>query len=114
MPYFLIVPAFVLYFLAMSAAIVATLLYEPLANLRRYLTSLLIWSSFGFVVSTIVYALFLVVSLKALGQIVAGKPSVGGGIVMGGVVFIAPLVASTVGLIGGGVFGLWRCLKKSG
>jgi hypothetical protein len=52
MPYFFILPAFVLYFLAMSVAIVVTLLYQPAAHLRRYLTSLLMWSSLGFVVST--------------------------------------------------------------
>jgi len=112
MPYFFVLPAFVLYFLATSVAIVVTLLYGPAANLRRYLTSLLIWSSFGFVLSTGVYAIILVVSAKALDQIVGGKPSVVGGVVMGGLVFVAPLVASAAGLIGGGIFGLWRCLRR--
>jgi hypothetical protein len=114
MPYFFILPAFVLYFLAMSAAIIVTLLYRPAAKLRRYLTSLLIWSSFGFVASTVVYAILLVVSMKTLDQIIGGKPSVVGGIVMGVMVFVAPLVASAVGLIGGGVFGLRKSWKKSG
>ena len=113
MPYFFILPAFVLYFLAMSAAIVVTLLYPPVAPLRRYVTSMLIWSSLGFIVSTVVYAILLVASARAFDQIAGGKPSVVGGVVMGGMVFIAPFVAAAIGLMGGGVVGVWRCWKKS-
>ena|SRR5688572_32105784 len=114
MAYFFILPAFVLYFLAMIVAIIVTALYRPAAHLRRYLTSLLLWSSVGFVVSTVIYILMLVASVKVMDQIVAGQPSVAGGVFMGGMVFIAPFVAAGAGLIGGAVFGLWRCLRKPG
>jgi len=113
MPYFFILPLFALYFLAMLSAIIVTMLYRPAAHSRRYLTSLLIWSSLGFVVSTVVYAIMLVASVKVVDQIVAGRSSVVGGVVMGGMVFIAPFLAAAAGLIGGGVFGLWKCSRKS-
>jgi hypothetical protein len=57
--------------------------------------------------------MMLVASVSVLDEIVGGRPSVVGGVMMGGMVFIAPLGAAAVGLIGGGAFGLWRCSKKS-
>jgi hypothetical protein len=112
MPYFFILPGFVLYVFAISVAIVVTIVYKPVAHLRRLLTSLLIWSSFGFVVSTLAYVIALVISVKALDHVVSGKPSVVGGVVLGSMVFVVPFVAAAVGLIGGGVVGVRRCLKS--
>jgi hypothetical protein len=112
MPYFFILPAFVAYFITMVVAINVAVLCRPAGHLRRYLASFLIWSSLGFVASTVVYAIMLVVSAKVWGQITAGKSSIAGGVVMGVIVFIAPFVAAAAGLIGGGIFGLWKCLSK--
>jgi hypothetical protein len=113
MPYFFILPAFVLYVLAMSAAIFVTLLYRPVAGLRRHVSAALIWSCLGFVVSTVIYVLVLLGTLSVVEWAVGGKPSVIGGVVMGGMLFIAPFVAAASGVVGGAVFGLWRTLKKS-
>jgi hypothetical protein len=104
MPYFFILPAFVAYFITMVVAINVAVLCRPAGHLRRYLASFLIWSSLGFVASTVVYAIMLVVSAKVWGQITAGKSSIAGG--------VAPFVAAAAGLIGGGIFGLWKCLSK--
>jgi hypothetical protein len=114
MPYFFIFPLFVLYFLAMCAAIGITLLYRPAAPLRRYISSVLVWSSLGFVLSTAVYIFLLLASLLAVRQIADGQPSVVGGVMLGGVVFLAPFVAAAAGVMGGGLFGAWRCWRRSG
>jgi hypothetical protein len=113
-PYFLILPAFLLYVFAISAFIVFTFLYRPAAYLRRFAGSVLIWSTVGFVASTAVYVVVLIASARVFDQIVDGKTSVAGGVMMGGMVFIVPFVAAAAGLIGGAVFGLWRSLRKSG
>ena len=42
MPYSFILPAFLLYLLALSVVLVVTLLYRPAAHLRRYVSSVLI------------------------------------------------------------------------
>jgi hypothetical protein len=97
----------------MSTAIVVTSLYRPAVYLRRYISSVLIWSSVGFVASTVVYFIVLVASAWAVGQVVGGKPSVVGGVAMGGMVFIVPFVAAASGLMGGAVFGLWKTMRTS-
>jgi hypothetical protein len=107
-PYFIILPAFVLYVIAMVTALVVTWLYRPASAYRRYILSVLLWSSAGFVLSTIVYAVMLVVSVRAMDQLLDGQPSVVGGVAMGGMVFVGPFVSSVVGLAGGAAFGLWR------
>jgi len=114
MPYFFILPAFVLYFLAMSVAIAVTFLWRQIAPLRRYFVSILIWSSLGLILSTVVYVLLLIASVYLLRQVGDGKPSLVGGVAMGGMVFIVPFVTAAVGILGGSVFGLSRCLKKPG
>jgi hypothetical protein len=112
MPYFIIFAIFVLYLFLMVIVIAVTILCPQCSHLRHYVTSFLIWSSLGFVTSIVVYFLVLFLSLKIFDQIISGRPSVAGGVVMGGIVFILPFVVSVAGLIGGGTFGLWRHIKK--
>ena len=95
----------------MVIAITITSAYRPVGHIRSYLTSFLIWSSLGFVVSTVIYAIVLVVSAKFLVPITEGNQSIAGGVFIGTIVFIAPFIAAGVGLIGGGVFGLWKRMK---
>ena len=113
MPYFFILPAFVLYVVAMTAAIVVTWLHRPVAYLRRYLLSILLWSSIGFVVSTLVYVIAFVASVGAMSQLFNGGPSVAGGVAMGLMMFVVPFVAAAMGVIGGAAYGIWRTRSKN-
>jgi uncharacterized membrane protein YjfL (UPF0719 family) len=105
--YFFILPGFVLYVLAVVAAIIVTRLYAPAAPLRPYLISILGWSTLGFVVATIAYAGVMFLSLLIAGQSMGG-PSAVGGIFLGLVVFVGPFLASGLGLVGGAVLGITR------
>ena len=53
MPYFFILPGFVLYVLALGVAILFASLYRPAGRFRPCLVSSLIWSSIGLMVSAI-------------------------------------------------------------
>lgn len=113
MPYFFILPAFLAYAIAMGFVVVLTYAYRPIAILRPYAVSVLIWSSLGFVAATIIYALVAVGSLRVMDAALAGRPSVVGGIAMGGIIFVMPFVASGLGLIGGAAIGLWRTWARA-
>jgi uncharacterized membrane protein YjfL (UPF0719 family) len=108
MPYFFILPAFVLYVGGLVAAIVVSSLYPPAAFLRRYLMAALLWSTIGFIVSTAAYVIAFVASVGAMSQLINGGPSVAGGVAMGLMVFVAPFVAAAIGVIGGTAYGVWR------
>jgi hypothetical protein len=86
MPYFFLLPAFVLWVVTLGVAVVVTSLHRPAAGLRPYVVSVLAWSSLGFVLSTIVYAGVLVAAAVAMNRVLAGQPSTIGGIAMGLVV----------------------------
>jgi hypothetical protein len=88
-----------------------TWVYRPASAYRRYITSILLWPSAGFVLSTIIYAAVLVVSVRAMDALLNG-PSALGGVAMGAIVFIGPFVASAVGLAGGAAIGVWRTRSK--
>jgi hypothetical protein len=107
-PYFIILPGFVFYVVAISIGLVVTSLHRPTAWLRPYLASVLLWSSVGFVVSTVVYGVALVASLLVMRKLTGGKPSVLGGIALGGIVFIAPFLAAAAGILGGAALGIRR------
>jgi hypothetical protein len=87
MLYFFILPAFVLYVLAMTAFVAHTSIHSPAAPLRPYVVSILLWSSVGFVHSTIAYSLMLVGIFGLLDRFDTGKPSTAGGLVMAAFVF---------------------------
>jgi len=112
MPYFLILPAFVLYVAGMGAALALTWVYQPARPFRRYIASVLLWSSIGFILSTVVYAVVLVVSVRVMDQALNGQPSTAGGIVMAAILFVGPLLASAAGLGGGAAIGVWRTRSR--
>jgi hypothetical protein len=112
MPYFFILPVFVLYVLALSAAVAVASLYRPAAFLRPYAVAVLIWSSLGFLASSVLYTIALVASAQAMNSVLHGAPSVVGGVAMGGMVFVVPFIASTAGVLGGAAVGLWRASSK--
>ncbi len=114
MPYFFILPGFVLYLVAMCIALAGTFLYEPAAYLRSHVLSVLIWSSMGFVASTIAYAGLAVLVMLVMERAPAGGLAASlSGIAMVGMLFIAPFVAAALGLVGGAVVGLRRSLAKA-
>jgi uncharacterized membrane protein YjfL (UPF0719 family) len=116
MPYFFILPGFVVYLAGMGIALLVTVLHRPAAWLRPYLASVLLWSSIGFVVSTAVYLLALVASVQLMDRILGGKPSTLGGIAMGMMVFVAPFVAAAGGLFGGAAIGVrrhWASIRRA-
>ena len=112
MPYFFILPAFVLFVVTLGVAMVVTSFYQPAARLRPYLVSVLIWSSLGFALSTILYVGALAAAAVVMDRLLAGKPSTIGGIAMGIVVFIGPFVAAAVGLVGGTVIAIRRTRRR--
>jgi hypothetical protein len=113
MPYFIILPAFVLYLIGMGVALTVASMYRPMGWLRPYLPSALLWSSLGFIASTITYFVVLVVAFKVMSVTVGERPSVLGGIAMGGLVFIAPFIVAGGGIVGGAALGIWRRLNRS-
>ena len=114
MPYFFILPGFVLYVVAMCIALAGTFLYQPAAYLRSHVLSVLMWSSIGFVASTIVYAVLAVLVMLVMeGAPAGGIAAALSGVAMVGMLFIAPFVASALGLVGGAVVGLRRSLAKA-
>ncbi len=112
MPYFFILPAFVLYLALLTAALVGTVLYRPAIGLRPYIAGALLWSSIGFVVSTMAYVVGAVLAVGAIDKVLAGQPSTVGSIAMGGVIFIAPFIAAAAGVLGGTAFGVARRWRK--
>jgi uncharacterized membrane protein YjfL (UPF0719 family) len=106
MPYFFILPLFVLYLIGMVVAVGLTFVSQPFRWLRPYLAGVLLWSSVGFVLSTIAYAVGLIAALRALETSVGSRPSVVGGILMGAILFVGPFVAAGLGLVGGAAFAL--------
>ena len=110
MPYLFILPAFVLWVAALGVAIVVTSLHRPGVWLRPYVVSVLVWSSLGFVLSTIVYAGVLVGAAVAMDRLLPGRTSIIGG--MGLVIFVGPFVAAAVGILGGTVIGMRRTRRQ--
>jgi uncharacterized membrane protein YjfL (UPF0719 family) len=106
MPYFFILPLFVLYVIGMTVAVGLTFVYQPLQWLRGSLARVLLWSSIGFVLSTIAYAIGLIAALRVVEITVGSRPSVVGGILMGAILFVGPFVAAGFGLLGGAAFAL--------
>lgn len=113
MPYFLILPAFALWFVVLSAASVATYLHPSLTQWRSYCFGALLWSTIGFVLSTAVYVVAVVALLGGLGQILDGEPSTAGSVAMGLMVFVGPFATAAVGVFGGTAFGLRRATRKA-
>jgi hypothetical protein len=113
MPYFFILPGFVLYVLAVIAAIIVTTVYEPAARLRPYLISVLGWSTLGFSVATIAYAGVIFLSLLIARRLVGEEPSVVGGVLLGIVVFVGPFFASGIGLVAGAALGVKRTRRQT-
>lgn len=113
MPYFFILPAFVLYVIGMLAALVVTWLYAPARPFRRYIASILLWSSAGFLLCTAIYAVVLVVSVQSMDKLFNGQPSAGGGIMMVVLLLFGPFLASAVGLAGGAAMGVRRARSRT-
>jgi hypothetical protein len=112
-PYFFIVPAFVLWFVALSAASVASYLLPSLKPWRSHCVGVLLWSTIGFVLSTALYAVAAVALFGGLGKLFDGEPSAAGGIAMGLMIFVVPFVAAAVGVFGGVAFGWRRAQRKA-
>lgn len=106
MPYFFILPLFVLYLIGMVVAVGLTFVYQPLRWLRRHLAGVLLWTSVGFVLSTVAYALGLIAAVRAFEMAFGSRPSVVGGMLMGAILFVGPFVAAGLGLVGGAAFAL--------
>lgn len=113
MPYFFIVPGFLLYACTMGLAIVFATVHRPSAWLRPYFISVLLWSSAGFILSTVLFAAVFLAMLGVARALISG-PSTVGGIAMGLVVFAGPFVAAVLGVGGGALFGIRRTLRRSG
>jgi hypothetical protein len=111
-PYFFILPAFLLWVIALTAATLATYVLPSLTWWRPYCVGILLWSSIGFVLSTLLYALAAVALVGGLSQLLEGEPSTVGGVAMGLMVFVVPFVAAAVGVFGGAAFGVRRALKQ--
>jgi hypothetical protein len=106
MPYFLILPAFVLYLMGMGTVLAVTRVHPPAARFGPYVKSVLIWSSIGFVVTTVLYLGVMMAALGAIPRLTGDGPSALGGIAMAGFVFVGPFAAAIAGVFGGAVIGL--------
>lgn len=113
MPYFFILPGFVLYVLAMTGLLALTWLHEPFASLRPYVQSVLVWSSAGFITVSVVYGLVSIGLVVAFSRLLDGPLSAIGAFVMVGLLFVGPFVAGGAGLLGGAVVGLWRMRRRT-
>jgi hypothetical protein len=105
--YFLIIPAFVLYAIAMVAALVLPIGSRDLQSVRPYLASVLIWSTIGFLVANA-----LLVGLWFVPQVVPEAEGGGDDDRWVALLIFGPLVVSAVGLIGGALFAVRRVEKR--
>ena len=107
MPYFLILPAFVVYVVALSGAIVASSFVASLKPLRPRIVSVLGWSSAGFVLANLLY---VVMGLAVFTSLPLSGPATGMAEVSlaVGYFFLLPFVLSAAGLLGGAFWGLRR------
>ena len=112
MPYFFILPGFFLYVVAMAIAVAGSSVYRPIVPFRPYLVGWFIWSSLGFLVSTIVYVVLMVGAMAAMERFDGGRSSMLLGLMMAGVIFIGPFIAAAGGLLCGGAFGLRRVICR--
>ena len=107
MPYFFILPGFALYLAIMVALIIASVLVNGLGRHRTTFISVLGWSSLGFVLANLVYALIAISLVDHIEMFSARAtgPSIVGGIAL---IFVFPFLFSAAGLVGGIVLGLRR------
>lgn len=113
MPYFFILPAFVLYLLGMGTVLAVTRVHPPAARFGPYIRSVLIWSSIGFVVATVLHFGVMLAVLAVIPRVTGNGASALGGIAMAGVVFVGPFAAAIVGVLGGTVIGLRKTRARN-
>ena len=111
MPYFFILPAFLVAELLLLAVLVATLWHPRLHHLRPLVVGVLVWATLGFLLAN---ALLLGVTLGTVA--LADRTAVGEWSVvkftLAALLFLGPFVASAAGAGAGGVFA-WRRAKRA-
>ncbi len=112
MAYFLILPAFLLYAAVCLCAIGIASVVESLRPHRPVLASVFGWSSFGFLVANLLYAIVRE-SLVAVGPSLTSSSATLTTAVGVAFVVVIPFAASIVGLIGGGIYGFRRAALHS-
>ncbi len=112
MPYFFILPLFVLYVAALGAAILCCRLFVPSSPLRSFLVGLLVWSSIGFVVATLAYVAVFVGVTVAYKHLSGNGASTVAGVGLALLVFVAPFASAAAGVGLGGAYGVWRVWKR--
>jgi hypothetical protein len=105
--YFLIIPAFVLYAVAMAVALMLSTGSRDPHSIRPYLASVLIWSTIGFLVANA-----LLIGSWFLPQVLSDTDYSEDSRLIA-LLIVGPLFASAVGLIGGAVFAIRRVGRKS-
>lgn len=112
MPYFFILPAFVVYVVAMVVTILVVARYHPTSRVRPYLTAVLVWSSTGLLSLSVVYMVVMLAAAMIINRSVAGHPSTVAGIALAVIVFIGPFAAAAAGLAGGALFAIHRTRQR--
>ncbi len=132
MPYFLILPLYLVYVVLLLIAGLACLLTSRLRNLASYPFVAALGSVPGFLASVVIYygALFLfavLVSVFFQGQVPAPTwpvPSEGpaeaayrwfSGVLLAAIIFVTPFLLSGVGVLGGSIIGVlmaWRIKRR--
>ncbi len=116
MPYFFVLPMFVLTMLALS---VATVLCATVPKLRWALPfawRVLVWSGMGCIFANVpVFALYaLPLALDRTGLTPESEYAMNAlRIVLVAGLLLGPIVASAVGFFGGTLFGVWRAYRQS-
>ncbi len=112
MAYFLILPAFLLYVAICLCAIGVASVVDRLRPHRPVLLSVFGWSSFGFLVANLLYAIARE-SLVAVGPSLTSSSATFTTALGVAFVVVIPFAASIVGLIGGGIYGFGRASLHS-
>jgi hypothetical protein len=115
MPYFFIIPLFLLYVVAMLVGLVVATVVPSLRKARGAMGGVLLWSSVGFIVANSLYFAFFFVfaaaqdkAPSALGVGLLGSLGMLTGPVLGCFLILGPFVLTAAGLGGGALFALRR------
>jgi hypothetical protein len=112
MPYFIILPAFVLAELILLGALVGTLTIGSLKRFRGALLAVIIWATLGFVVANAIIVAITFGALAVADRTGAGEWAIVK-VLLAALFFVGPFAASIGGAAAGALMGLRRAFRAS-
>ena len=115
MPYFFAIAGFAFFNLLFALATLGTWLHRPASALFPLVWRIWLWGSIGFLAANGLLLAALYPILTGVGISAAAPGTVDPfSVVLGFAVLFGPLVASAVGICGGGLLGVYMVRRKGG